>query len=396
MSAHINLNPSVNLNRLALPQDRVHVGPKDLTKKCGCPDDTHTKVMQVFRLEHFQRVIEEAQKMGNNRALRPDTKNAWHCSECGQECDDESPRDFRQLPYAGYSMFGGGYTIDHDAGEVLHGRRESDLVSLSVSARNNRCVRLHLKSTKGSFLLSARADDPPAAFGPAHHVSAQRCGQFEVNVYLTPGSELWKAKQLFLCCMKDTHDNLEEQPFRAKESAIALNYRKISRLKKFVSVQLICRDGQVVQGNSGILSIWSPVFRAMFEDTDSLEAQKNEVHLHDCEEDTVRAFVNYLNGEVVTKDTLDKHGFELYQMSHKYQVEDLTKSTEIIVAKSINLENYVHLLRWAETYGSSLIKNAIIDFVRRRKSNILDSAAMKSFIQSDPRAQVLEMLVRSK
>ena len=151
---------------------------------------------------------------------------------------------------------------------------------------------------------------------------------------------------------------------------------------KDATVILECR-GVDISANTWLLSIWSPVFKAMFEDPwPTFQAKR--VVIEDFDEAAVRAFLDYLQGDTLTEDRIKKHGIGIFKMAHKYDVRELRHKMEETLALMVNEDNLGELIILANIYESEEITHAVRKYHEENQSAILQTDIWKEFVKNNP------------
>ena len=166
-------------------------------------------------------------------------------------------------------------------------------------------------------------------------------------------------------------------------TTIRCSSEKLSQALKhpgqFNKVTVICK-GKPFVTNQGILSAWSPVFEVMFKGEDNLEAQSAEVVIDDFEAAVIKLFLGYLQGVEVPAKDLEKHAVNLYRIAHKYNVKELLKETENVIALTVNKTNFGDLLVMSQLYKSKTVQDATIKYAENNVGQVLESDVWKDFV----------------
>ena len=166
-------------------------------------------------------------------------------------------------------------------------------------------------------------------------------------------------------------------------TSIRCSSEKLSQAQEhpgqFDKVMVIC-EGKPFVTNQGILSVWSPVFETMFKRKENLEAQIAEVVIDDFEAPVVKLFLGYLQGLEVSAKELESHIVDLYRIAHKYDVKELVKEAENVIALTVNETNFGDLLAMSQLYESKTVKDAMMKYAENNVGQVLGSDLWKDFV----------------
>uniref|UniRef100_A0A1I8B6Q5 BTB domain-containing protein n=1 Tax=Meloidogyne hapla TaxID=6305 RepID=A0A1I8B6Q5_MELHA len=88
----------------------------------------------------------------------------------------------------------------------------------------------------------------------------------------------------------------------------------------------------------------------MFEQMGMSEAQNGKIKIVDSSPECFRAMLEYFYSGEIDKKTLEKHSYELFAISHKYEVEHLMEISESFMASKIDAANFSERCKYAELY----------------------------------------------
>jgi hypothetical protein len=112
-----------------------------------------------------------------------------------------------------------------------------------------------------------------------------------------------------------------------------------------------------------ILSLHSPVFRAMFK-TGMREATSTTILISDFSEPVVREFVQFLYADRSAKSALQVHGMQLLAMADKYQVSSLSAVCVSYLSSHLTEANVFHALTLADSCGATVLKAKALSYIR--------------------------------
>jgi hypothetical protein len=121
-----------------------------------------------------------------------------------------------------------------------------------------------------------------------------------------------------------------------------------------------------------ILSLHSPVFRAMFK-AGMMEASTSKVTIADYPQNVIGEFVQFLYADRTSRSKLREHGTQLLEMADKYQVTSLQAVCEHYLCSHIDADNVFDLLTLAERCGADLLKKTALTYIRRNLRAVAES-----------------------
>ena len=119
-------------------------------------------------------------------------------------------------------------------------------------------------------------------------------------------------------------------------------------------------DGQSIRAHKAILCSTSDYFKAMFENTDSIEARTNTINIVDFLYPTVNAMIDWIYGRNVS--TLDSC-VDLLRAADKYQLEGLKFECQQHLANDVTLENVLDTLVIDDKYSATKLKAVVMDLI---------------------------------
>jgi len=142
--------------------------------------------------------------------------------------------------------------------------------------------------------------------------------------------------------------------------------RKYDNIAQSGNIQIITRDNEIVAVHKDILTLRSPVFKAMF-DSNMTESSSNQIQIPDFDAITTRRMVEFLYKDTFTD--IDGTSYEdfvsLLAIANKYQINSLKEASSRYLSKMITLDNIADMRYYAHLYGSSRLLNTCLLFVRQ-------------------------------
>ena len=163
----------------------------------------------------------------------------------------------------------------------------------------------------------------------------------------------------------------------AGDTLIADKLRGLS--DTFSDMTLVCGNVSF-KAHRCIMAAWSPVFEKMLADQKFVEARNSKVTIDDSEPEVLRLFLDFMYGKVVSDDDVKKHQVGLFQISHKYDVQELLQKVEAIIVTNVNEKTFDKVIVLGERYERPDIKAAVAKFVEENRVAILDSDVWKRFV----------------
>jgi len=142
--------------------------------------------------------------------------------------------------------------------------------------------------------------------------------------------------------------------------------RNYDNIAQSGNIQIIARDNEIVAVHKDILTLRSPVFKAMF-DSNMTESNSNQIQIPDFDETSIRRMVEFLYKDTFTD--IDGTSYEdfvsLLAIANKYQVNSLKEASSRYLSKMITLDNIADMRYYALLYDSSRLLNTCLLFVRQ-------------------------------
>ncbi|CAH8437444.1 hypothetical protein MS3_00003713 [Schistosoma haematobium] len=153
----------------------------------------------------------------------------------------------------------------------------------------------------------------------------------------------------------------------------------------------------IVQGRNlhchrAILSIYSPVFKAMFQNR-CIENQKNEVVIPVDEFDDIREMLRHMytpGGCDMTPETAEK----LLPILHRYQIDSMVSLAERTLTFRLNDVTAPLFLRIADLYGLSRLRQAALDSCARLDYGRMVKAFEEINLSMELKNEVLERRIK--
>lgn len=125
-----------------------------------------------------------------------------------------------------------------------------------------------------------------------------------------------------------------------------------------------------------ILSMRSPVFRAMFHSSMS-EAASSEVFIPDFDTEVVRQFVRYIYESKLPKESLERYCDDLLVIACKYQVPGLQSLCEkhfaAILDSGLVHDKICSILHLAELHLLHTLKEQALGYIKRHAPQVVDT-----------------------
>ena len=131
------------------------------------------------------------------------------------------------------------------------------------------------------------------------------------------------------------------------------------------NVQIIVRDNEIVLVHKDILTLRSPVFKAMF-DNNMTESNSNQIQIPDFDETSIRRMVEFLYKDTFTNidDTSYEDFVSLLAIANKYQINSLKEASSRYLSKMITVDNIADIRYYAHLYDLSRLLNTCLLFLR--------------------------------
>lgn len=141
----------------------------------------------------------------------------------------------------------------------------------------------------------------------------------------------------------------------------------------------------------GILGIRTPVFAAMFKH-DMSEKNTGIVPLDDCEPDIFKDFLQHVYTGTV--DSLSaQNAFGLYELSDKYQVEDLKEECIDCLKNILSVDTFCEVISLALKYDEKELLRLATELFCREMKQIIVTVKWQTFMCENP-SYVNELLIK--
>ncbi|XP_037043637.1 uncharacterized protein LOC119079684 [Bradysia coprophila] len=134
----------------------------------------------------------------------------------------------------------------------------------------------------------------------------------------------------------------------------------IADIKKHfsTSVRLISSNG-VVETNKELLTIRSPVFKAMF-DNDTMEAEALQVSMKTFNKETLEAFDNFLVTDSI--ENVEKTALDLFILGDQYDIPLLKTKAGAAILNNLSEQNFEQVISWILKLQPELTKEAVKNY----------------------------------
>ncbi|XP_021004426.1 uncharacterized protein [Parasteatoda tepidariorum] len=147
--------------------------------------------------------------------------------------------------------------------------------------------------------------------------------------------------------------------------------------KTFCDVTLMA-EGKTIPAHKCVLSVRSPVFRAMFE-SDMKETQTSSVDICDLSAATLNHMLTFVYTNNVDLASIDVS--ELYAAADKYQILDLRQYCSNFFIETLTVKNVCDVLELADLHQHRDLDRALRNFIYKNAKDVLISSAWKSFMK---------------
>ena len=126
--------------------------------------------------------------------------------------------------------------------------------------------------------------------------------------------------------------------------------------------------------HKSVLSAVSPVFHSIFTN----DRISNTFDIDDIESPVFAEVIRFIYTSKVQK--LTEMARKILVVSHNYQLVQLKTQCEAHLINDITLENCSHLLILSDRYSATILKKAVLDFVRPRLSKVTAMGSWKRML----------------
>ena len=201
---------------------------------------------------------------------------------------------------------------------------------------------------------------------------------------LTYGKKYLHNEALTICCMVEIVSVDENENIRNNSKIITAMYKESTiyketfdtsnpessnRFKEFLDFEIICGEDEdsSLFYHKIILATGSPVFRAMFLSTNTVESIENKLILKDIKLPTMRSLLHYLYTGSIKEEMISP---ELLYTADKYQIDNLKARCENNLALKMNLDNIYEILVQSYLGGSTSFKDKVLKFATLKWKSI--------------------------
>jgi len=139
-------------------------------------------------------------------------------------------------------------------------------------------------------------------------------------------------------------------------------------------VKLVC-EGRIFSCHKAILASKSPVFMATF-CNNMKEKATGQINIQGIDPDTVEDMLNHVYGCEI--DGLEDKAEELLVAADRYNLKQLKKSCEGVLARSLNISNCLDYLILADRHAPDTLKPVVINFI---VENFLEVVALDDWME---------------
>ena len=205
----------------------------------------------------------------------------------------------------------------------------------------------------------------------------------------TPKEKLFSVTDLLVVCKLEYEVERLEKPINTfpnlnQHLARLFKYRNINGDVTFVI------DQTEFRAHKFIVSARSPVFAAMFQH-DLIEARRNRVDIVDIEPDIFQTLLYFIYTDQVDLSNLDTC-MSLLVASNRYLIGLLKWKCESYLLPKLTIENCCELLVLADTHDAANLKKHAMEFIRKSKTEVLQTDGWKNLKISSGRDLAFEIL----
>ena len=143
----------------------------------------------------------------------------------------------------------------------------------------------------------------------------------------------------------------------------------------FHSDLVICVGEQQFEAHKNVLSSQSKVFESLI--------KSNSLTIDDVEPQVFSQILDYLYTNSVKK--LDQMAAKLLVASDNYKLDQLKAKCEVYLSSDINTENWSNLLILSHRHSATILKTAVMDFLRSRSTQVSETEKWKKLQLDEPK-----------
>jgi hypothetical protein len=231
----------------------------------------------------------------------------------------------------------------------------SNALQITMELKHSNITQVH----NGSWTVILLAIDPKNNV-TLHCISLQqllRINLLDLRQYLTEVHSIIEFAVQITVVHRDS-----KMSYHSIMHDLQRNYDNIAQSG---NIQIIARGHEIVAVHKDILTLRSPVFKAMF-DNNMTESNSNQIQIPDFDVNTTRRMVEFLYKDTFTD--IDGTSYEdfvsLLAIANKYQVNSLKEASSRYLSKMITVDNIADMRYYAHLYDSSRLLNTCLLFVR--------------------------------
>lgn len=136
----------------------------------------------------------------------------------------------------------------------------------------------------------------------------------------------------------------------------------------------------------------SPVFDAMLNDHDSMEAQQGVILIEDIKHEVMVEMIRYMYTDEIPK--MKEMAFDLLLAADKYKLRGLISRCEAYLIDEITAENFAKILILGDKLNLQAIKYAFVKVVNDNFNKIIETADWKELIEKENPHIAIEIFKR--
>jgi hypothetical protein len=127
-----------------------------------------------------------------------------------------------------------------------------------------------------------------------------------------------------------------------------------------------------------LLAFHSEVFRSMFEQKCTLEAQCGVVNITDSKVESVSAMLEYVYTGSVSPGML-ADAEDILAVADKYAIIPLKELCENYLADTLNDKTVAYMAAFSDTYSAEILQKACVKYIAAHQKDVLQTAEWKEF-----------------
>uniref|UniRef100_A0A0N5C1Y7 BTB domain-containing protein n=1 Tax=Strongyloides papillosus TaxID=174720 RepID=A0A0N5C1Y7_STREA len=130
-----------------------------------------------------------------------------------------------------------------------------------------------------------------------------------------------------------------------------------------------------------ILASRSEVFKSLLTD-DGCKFSPNGIEMNGFRLEVVNEMVNYLyTGK---SPNMDEMALELFEIGHKYELEQLKSMAEESLLYSLSIENVLDYLECSLLYSSKVLEEFCLRFIHLNAENLINTVKWRAVVNNNP------------